>query len=660
MPPTQRRLDIDGLRAVAALLVAIHHVWLGGVSGGVDVFFVVAGFMMTTTVLGHQERYGRLRPGVYAGRLMSRLLPQALLVLTVVAVATVALLPATSWRTTFREIAASAVYLENWELIGQSVDYLQRDAAASPVQHFWAMSVQGQFYVLWALLAVVAFRWRGRLSPERSLTVVIAAACAASFAFSLVLTAENQPVAYFHTLTRVWEFAGGGLVALAMRRGVRPGDKTSTAAGWLGLALIVSCGTVLPVQDTFPGWVALWPVTGAALILLAGQGATRATAGRLLSTPGLVRLGSVSYAIYLWHWPLLVLWLHVSDRTSAGLVDGATVIGLSVLLAFATTAVVERPLRSWASTARTGATVLLGATAVAIVAVSGIAASQVEVERVQSEGLVGAELLDENGRGDVVDLRKGNDGQPVPGVLAAVDDVPSLYDEGCATTQTDDEVITCEYGDLEADRSIVLTGGSHSAHWLPGLDRAAQQTGWRVLTVIKNGCRTGFAPEPGDDSPESVSCGRWNDAALPHIIDLEPDLVVMTSTISGREQSEVLPPSYLDTWAELSAHDIPVLAIRDTPRSPFDRVECLAEEGPLGTACDVERDTTLAREDPTSQVPSAPANVTFADLTSYFCDASVCPAVIGDAVVYSDRNHITTTYSRSLAPVLADLLEPFA
>lgn len=293
------RHDIEGLRAVAALLVAVYHVWLGRVSGGVDVFFVVAGFMVTTTLLGHVHRYGRVRAGLYLSRLLKRLLPNSLLVLTVVAVATMVWIPVTRRSQVLTEISASALYYENWALIDRSVDYLQRDFTNSPVQHYWAMSIQGQFYLIWLVLFVVVALVARRAFRHR-LTLVVGTIVVLSFGYSVYLTAADQPVAYFHTSTRTWEFGTGALVALGAARAVRPASGARAwVLGWVGLLAIVSCGLVLSVGSSFPGWIALWPVLGAVLLLAADSSDSQWSASRLLASRPLVSLGSVSYAIYL-------------------------------------------------------------------------------------------------------------------------------------------------------------------------------------------------------------------------------------------------------------------------------------------------------------------------------------------------------------------------
>ncbi len=651
------RPEIEGLRAVAALLVATYHVWFGTVSGGVDVFFVVAGFMMTVTIVGHYERYGRLRIGVYLGRLMTRLLPNALVVLAAVVVATILFLPATQWQDVFGEIAASALYVENWVLIDQSVDYLQRDDVVSPVQHYWAMSIQGQFYVLWILVAALALVLRGKRTVDASMFVVMAVAFCASFAFSLYLTSANQPVAYFHTGTRVWEFAAGGLAAVLLRRMTAVSGWTSLVLGWAGLTLILTCGIALPVEDAFPGWVALWPVVGALLVLIAGHSPSRWSASSVLSTAVLVRLGAVAYALYLWHWPVLVFYLRWTGDAEAGVVSGALVITVSVLLAFGSTRLVERPLRTLASARRPATTVTIGVLAAALVGGGAMTFAVQETDRVTTEGLIGAELVEESREGDRLDLDVGTTADPVPGVVASAEDLPPLHKDECLTLLNDIDVVTCEYGDVEADRTLVLTGGSHSAHWLPGIDLAAKEEGWRLVTLIKDGCRVGYVAPPEEDDAGLTTCSEWNVEAKQTLVDLAPDLVVMTSTTTGRQSEETVPDHYVPVWRDLARQDIPILALRDTPRAEFDRVDCLAEHGALAPECDVPRDSTLNPVDPTTQLADVPDTVSLVDLNRYFCSDSTCPAVIGNTVVYSDGNHITATYSKSLAQTLAAELD---
>ena len=265
------RPELQGLRAVAVALVVVYHVWFGRVSGGVDVFFVVSGFLLTGQLARTAER-GPLALGRRWIRMLGRLLPCAVVVLVATVVAGMLLLPEGRWQQTLGEVGAAAVFLENWQLAADAVDYAARSNMSSPVQHFWSLSIQGQFFLVWPLLvALVALAARGEPTRVREhLTVTTLGVFAASLMFSVALTATNQPLAYFHSLTRLWEFALGGLLALTIDN-VRLPRRTRVHLGWIGLTGLLACGAVLRVGTVFPGIAALWPTGCAVLVLLAGS-----------------------------------------------------------------------------------------------------------------------------------------------------------------------------------------------------------------------------------------------------------------------------------------------------------------------------------------------------------------------------------------------------
>src|SRR5882757_2351370 len=270
------RPEIEGLRAVAAILVAVFHIWLGRVSGGVDVFFVVSGFLITTALLGHIDRFQKVDFALFWGRLIKRLIPVAYVVLCAVVLASMFLMPKSHWKDTIEQVAAAALYLENWTLAYRSVDYLARHSAVSPVQHFWALSVQGQFYIVWPMLiaAVALAARRGKVAFRSLLSGVLVAIFAASLAFSVYVTAKNQPFAYFNTLARVWEFSLGALLAIAIPQ-LRISAALRILMGWVGLLAILSCGILLQVSRVFPGYAALWPTLAAISIIVAGTTGSR-------------------------------------------------------------------------------------------------------------------------------------------------------------------------------------------------------------------------------------------------------------------------------------------------------------------------------------------------------------------------------------------------
>ncbi|HYH31073.1 MAG TPA: acyltransferase, partial [Pseudonocardia sp.] len=327
------------------MLVVVHHVWTGRVSGGVDVFFVISGFLLTGQ-LARAAAAGPLDLRRRWSRMVLRLLPAAVTVLLGTVVAAALLLPEGRWLQTVREVAATALFLENWQLAADSVDYAARSNATSVVQHFWSLSIQVQFFVAWplavALLVLVARGAAHRLHAHLTLTLL--GVFAASLAFSVALTAADQPLAYFNSLTRLWEFALGGLLALWIdrfpwTRGERVGF------GWTGVLGLLACGFVLDGASVFPGYAALWPTVCAVLVLQAGVTRSRYGVDRVLTWRPLQVVGRMSYALYLWHWPVLVLYMVARDRERLGPLGGLAVIATAVVLAVLTSRFVEEPVR---------------------------------------------------------------------------------------------------------------------------------------------------------------------------------------------------------------------------------------------------------------------------------------------------------------------------
>ncbi len=708
--------EVEGLRAVAAVLVAVYHVFLGRVSGGVDVFFVIAGFLITTSLVAQATGDDGVRAGRYLGRLMVRLLPVALLVLAFVIAGIFLWMPATRHGSMLAEVAASALYVENWALAAKAVDYAAREEIKSPVQHFWAMAVQGQFYLIWLLLAGLIGLAAG---PRRFRRLFGAALCllfAASLAWSVLLTADNQPLAYFHTGVRVWEFAAGGLLALAigpirarLDRAGQAGSALCGIAGWTGLALVVSCGLVLSVSRQFPGVAALWPVAGALLVVIASGRCGQFGVGRLLASRPFVFVGGVAYALYLWHWPVLTFVRSANPSGEVGLRAGVLVLAVSFVLAVVTTRIVEQPIRlRLAVTPHPWRAVAGGAAALVLVAsvsmtldrlASGSPASAatagtpavddeglaVEPEDLEGVPAIGAGAVVAGGgqhtpapgagtpgpsgsagipggsatptvtaapgmpAGGITQAR--SEGPFVPTALEAGEDMAALNREDCQQKIDRPDLVICERGAIGGQKTAMLIGGSHAAHWYPAVNAIARRRDWRLVTGVKAGCRITLSREFSEDG-EAQSCKAWLDELLSYIEHNPPDFIITTGTATS-PRDEWVPEGYTDIWRMLGAKGIPVIAIRDTPRAPFDRVDCLALHGAEPWACDIEREPTLDRENPMLLLEDLPSNVIPVDVNAWLCSTNACPAVVGHVTVYRDAHHLTATYSRTLAPMLA-------
>ncbi|MDD7966373.1 acyltransferase family protein [Actinomycetospora lemnae] len=647
------RPEIEGLRGLAAVLVVIYHVWVGRVSGGVDVFFLLSGFLVVGMLVRSVER-GGLRVAATWLRLFWRLLPTAGLVLLVSAVAAATLMSPLRWPQNIAEIVASAFFVENWRLAADAVDYYADNDAASVAQHFWSLSVQGQFYVVAPLLvllvAVVARRLRADV--RRVLLVVLVAVAAASLTYSVITTAVDQPFAYFDSLARAWEFAIGGVLGLTIDR-IRLTRRLRVLLGWVGVLALVACGVVLDVGAGFPGYLALWPVAAAAAVVVAGS-TGRGGVDRLLASRAGRYLGDISYPLYLWHWPVLILYLSYRERAEVGLVGGLGVVGLSVALAVTSHHLLERPARDvqpggpprWRPVALVAATLA----PVLFVCLAWRAASD------QRAGAY-VDLRDPDHPGAVARLPGfvygGAPGAPLrPSTLAVVDDWVE-YQQDCVVPPERPNLELCTYVPAETpDRVITVVGDSHMQQFLPALEPLARERNWEIRTLIRPGCpfSTGSDANIGE-----VPCLEWNAAAIEHILAEPPDAVLVGATRDVRAgRTEETPLGFVEAWRRLDTGAVPVVALRDNPRFDWWPAECVETHGRGAPECELPRDELYA--EPPYASMDVPGNVGFLDLTDHLCTEAVCPPEIGNVMVYLDDNHLSASYARSLAPVVSLLL----
>ncbi|WP_331372446.1 acyltransferase family protein [Sinorhizobium chiapasense] len=650
-----RRDDIQGLRAIGALLVAIYHIWIGRVSGGVDVFFIVSGYLLIASLARQAEAEHRVDLVLFTTKLARRLLPSSFLVLAVIATSAPFWLPRMQWQTVMQQIAASSVYLENWLLATAAIDYLARDEVASPVQHYWAMAAQVQCLLI--LGAAVAVFTLIRRRPSRTdLLAFLISVFALSLAYSIYSTSRNQAFAYYDTFARIWEFALGGITGLLLP-GINLSPIHRTIGGWIGLVAILSCGIVLEISTVFPGYAALWPTLAAAAILVCGNGPPlRFGVARLLAARPLVWLGDISYFLYLWHWPILVFYLTYSYQTSAGPIEGAVVLIVSIVLSHATTRMLDgrfpgrknddRPLQT-----AFGAIIALAVIAAGLFVWRGEAARSMAEERLRV-----ADPARYPGAA-IKGLAAGSSEVPVhPGAMTARWDDADVYRDGCHQSLLGTTLLSCSYGPRGASHTLALVGGSHSVHWLPALQGVLQRyPDWKIVTYTKSSCVLS-SQESSEVPAYRDACTKWNELLMERLLATKPNLIFTTSTrvIDGIEE---VPAGYQRQWAKLAAAGIPVVAMRDTPWFGFDVPECVEINGRFSPKCIVERDSVLAPINPTRAV-SFRENLHFLDFSDYFCTAEMCPAVIGNVQVYYDKHHVTATYMRTLSEALARQLAP--
>lgn len=666
------RPDIEGLRAVAVLMVLVYHAGVRAVPGGfvgVDVFFVISGFLITGLIVREIRSTGRLSLARFYARRIRRLLPATALVLAVTAVLTIVVIPPLRWESIAFDIAAAAAYVVNWRLATDSVNYLTAENAPSPVQHFWSLAVEEQFYVVWPLLIMALVWWHRRSgwSLGKTLGVGLVVIALPSLVWSIVATAQSPSSAYFVSTTRLWELAVGAALALAAARLTAMPRGVAVVLGWAGIAAIVAAALLYSSATPFPGAAALLPTLGAAAVIAAGLVTAKRGVGRVLGWQPLQDIGALSYSLYLWHWPLLVVATAAWGDLSA--VEGILVVGFSAVPAWLSYRVVEYPIHhARGLVKRPGRAFVVGiaATAIGVASAGALAAARPEY-RVDPNA-PGATVLGEAPTTDP-------DGQPVdsvdsitPDPLAARDDNPEIYADECHQTQTESDLLSCVYGDEAADKVIALVGDSHAAQWQPALDQIAERGGWQLEVNTKSAC--GFfavdVAAPADAEGAYESCRDWNRSLLDHLTgDDRPDIVITSGSnaydvysdgevLTGEENTEAFAAGLKESWQAVVDAGVPIVVIRDTPRLELDMPECVSVNTDTLTECLSDRDEALERSGEAQSLAiddlggvEGVDGLTWVDHTDWICP-TVCMPVIGNVMVWRDPHHMTATYVRTL------------
>ena len=628
------RPDIEGLRGAAILLVVLFHAGVPALAGGfvgVDLFFVLSGYFITGLLVREQAESGGVNLMEFYGRRALRLLPSLIVVLLVTLAAVMWLYAPIDQPTIAANARAVALSAGNYEFARTAVDYFS--SAANPLLHTWSLAVEEQFYVVWPLLFLLV----GAMA-ERRLLAALAIAGLASFAASLWLTTTAQPWAFFGMPTRIWEFALGGVVALLLRPSA---ERDARRGALLQIAALAAIGFAVISYDratSYPGVAALVPALAAAALLVGGAWAPASAASRMLSTPALQWLGRLSYAWYLWHWPLVGIGA-VLDRDIG--VGGRLVwSGAALGLAWLTQRFIE-------SSAREG-----------------------RLARIRTEWLAPAALVVSVGAALVAHgalrVAERRVASPEQRTLAMARRDRMQHD--CWATTVDDLKGPCELGDRTSSTVIMLLGDSHAEHWLAGLDRAGRERGWKIVAMVKGGC-------PVADMPELMNarlkryyheCTRYREAMLQRIVSARPAAVILSSwdhyippdgTGSDRQVTpEMWRRGLRRTYERLTGAGLPVVAIRGTPRTWFDVPACLSRQAarlPFAGPCSYERARSLSPAALEAQAAAARGlPIRFVDMNDQICPTRECGVVRNGVVVFTDDNHLTASFSRSMAPVL--------
>lgn len=686
------RKDIQGLRAIAVVAVLLWHVdsaTLPGGFAGVDVFFVVSGFLMTS-LLAAPSRLGIREIADFYQRRVRRIIPAATVVVVVTAAGAAIRLDPSRWSQVGGDLVAATLFVVNWRFASRSVDYLASVDPPSPVQHYWSLAVEEQFYLLWPLLMAVAVALSHRRRRSAAVAVVSSAVVVASLLASWSLSASSPASAYFVTTTRLWELALGGLAVplTAWMAGAPKGFRL--CLGWLGLTAIAGSFCVIGPDDPFPGLIALLPTLGtAAVIVSGGPGAHPGGPERVLGVAPAQWVGRLSYSIYLWHWPVL----QAADPYDRGLTlwspTAVTVIVVSVALAWLSWRWVEEPARRSAALRRPMLTVALGLGAIALTMSAAVAlSSHGQRSAVVSGGTtttwrpptsaatglpaasgLGAEVLGNDPATSPAGLPVDDPGPFVPSPADARNDLPPVYGRGCHSDVRSMTPTPCELG-ADTGPHLLVVGDSHAAQWLPPLEELAVTRGWRLTSVTKTSCPLTDAHLALDVQGTPYSqCTSWNLAVTPLIQRLRPDAVIVSSytysvitadgVLRGSRATEPAAAGFASAWAHIAAMGIPVVVLIDTPAPGFPITACAASERAHLTACSFPRDAGIRRSGAAAQrmALAASPGVIPIDLTDASCPQDQCAAVIGGVLVYRDPHHLTATYAASLASRLDPIVE---
>lgn len=661
--PDSFRVDIQGIRAIAVLMVVLFHGGVGALAGGyvgVDVFFVVSGFLITSHLLREIVTTGRLRLAAFYARRARRILPASFVVLGLSAVAAAVLIPPLRFRGEVPRLVAAALFAPNLQLAREGVDYLGNHTA-SVVQHYWSLGVEEQFYLVWPVLLLAIFVLLRR--RRRAVLVATAVLVVASFGTSVWLTARSQPWAFFSPWTRAWEFGLGAVVGLGLAQPWRRGSGriTGPVLAWLGVAMVLVSGFVVKQSDAFPGWAAAVPTLGTALAIIGGARPSRWSPESLLLRWSPVQLvGRVSYSLYLVHWPLLVI---ASARFGSDEPLPSWVpLGLTALsfpLAWLSYRYIETPFRTrrtfTSRRPRTALSVALAASALLVAVALG--AGAVVAQRIPRAAAPVTAL-------EGTDLVPGPTGAATvptdltPALATSGGDVPEIYATGCHRSLTSTDTSGCWFGPVEAP-TFVLFGDSHAAQWYPALKVLADAGEIRLGVFTHSGCAAAYA---GTERAQSTECRAWRDGAIGVIRAAHPRAVLLGSFGNAFER-DVDKMSRSVDWAQAQERTVrglrepgtTVSVLADTPRPGEPPADCLSSHLNKAHDCDLRRahalDSAIAEADGSLGVPVV-------NLDAYLCNADTCPAVIGNVLVYRDGSHLTATMAARLAPGLRVQLLP--
>ena len=635
------RPDIQALRALAILSVAIYHFWPHAAPGGfvgVDIFFVISGYLITGALWRQVQRDRKVKFAQFWARRARRLLPVSLLVIVITAFASLAIMPYTRSMLIFEEGSASAAYWQNWLMIFKSTDYLQQNIGSlSPFQHFWSLSVEEQYYIFWPFLVWLVLWASLKLKASAKTRSWLAAGLLVliiglSLWASIVLTDIDAPLAYFSTFTRAWEFAGGALIAIVIdQRLVRVAAPKDRHWAWFALGTLMMISSIMLFDHftPFPSFWAALPTLGAMFAIYGGEATHRFVPRQTLEWRPVQFFGDISYSLYLWHWPMLVL-VPIWYGKDIGNFWSLVVFVAAIAIAYLSKRFIEDPVRfGWLARRKNGTQIAIVFVAIAAVLITNSSIGY------RAKDVLKHSFASQNFKPALADVPK---------------DISLIDEDSCSVAKAEDAFRVCDYGDLKGTVRVALLGDSHMRQYFAPLEVMAQAHHWRLTLISKSAC----PPLSARLIPANVAdktCITWQ-KSLEHYLHNHKrfDLIFESSSSLVSAKLEHVQKSFSQLVSAQLRRGAKWVVIRDNPKPKTTFLACIeAHQQEVAKKCSVSRGYGLEPFDRLSLAVQGLPGVTIADFTKVYCEAT-CSPVINDIIVYRDHSHLTNTFAITLRP----------
>jgi peptidoglycan/LPS O-acetylase OafA/YrhL len=658
--PDDRRFrpDVEGLRAVAVLLVVLYHAGVPRLTGGyvgVDVFFVISGFVITGLLLRERKGSGRTSILDFYARRCRRIIPAATLVILVTVLFAYAMEGLLAGLSAADDGRWAAVFLANFHFEALGTNYFTAAIPPSPLQNFWSLSVEEQFYVVYPTLFLLVARVRSRLSLRARMAIALGVVIGASYWLSIVQTASHPAEAYFSPFTRAWELALGALVAVGTSLLKRIPAQIAAVLTWAGLGAVLFATFTFNAHTAYPGSLAAVPVIGAAMIIAGGIAVPRTGTESLLGSRPFQWLGRRSYGLYLWHWPILIIAAERVGKDSLPVGESLLLVLLALVVSMVTYTLVENPIRHWRIPSKqsvaAGIALVVGTVAVlSLFIVNESSGSPNPPVVPAANGQVVADQVVSATR--ITSVPKNLE----PSLTEAASDWGSNYEsQQCYANFSQFKERVCTLGDPKSSHLMVVYGDSQAIMWLQAFNAIAKAAHWRLVMLVKLACPAPVltAPEPpgfGRPGAAWVSCSLWHQWAVRMINRLRPNMLIVSSESNGYP-AVTWRNGLLKLYDETDELGIHRVLLGGIPVLPQSGPECLSAHPRDVQACSSPTRSSQVPLNSVERSVAAELKIQYINLTAWFC-SQVCTAIVGKYNVYINQFHITSTYARYLEIVL--------